>query len=443
MPSSIAHEWRLLCGAVGTSLECSRSTGLVADPALPADAGGVNQTESRKGNAHEADEYDHGAAAAGGGVRLLARPQPAPDFMAHLDEVRETGPGRSHWRASAPFGQTVEWEAETTLDEPGRRIAWRSVGDADVQNSGEVLFVPAPGDRGTEVHVNLSYEVPGGTVGQAVAKYFGEEPHQQLDDDLRRFKQIVEIGEVMRSDGAPGGKQARQEFPQHPAQPLSEEELGGGAVMKAICWMGRNEVEVQDVPDPRILNARDAIVRVTSTAICGSDLHLLDGYVPTMQKGDVMGHEPMGEVVEVGPGVDATKLRVGDRVVVPFPIACGACVACRASSSPAARTRIPTPESPRRCSATRWPGSSATPTSPAASPAARRSTSGCLRRRRPAGDRVGPDRRAGAVPLRHPAHRLHGRRDVRHHPATSSPSGVRGRSASSRWTAPGSSAPRG
>jgi threonine dehydrogenase-like Zn-dependent dehydrogenase len=100
--------------------------------------------------------------------------------------------------------------------------------------------------------------------------------------------------------------------------------------MKAACWVEPNTVEVQDVPDPKILNARDAIVRVTSTAICGSDLHLVDGYVPTMQTGDVMGHEPMGEVVEVGPGVDATKLRVGDRVVIPFPIACGACAACRA-----------------------------------------------------------------------------------------------------------------
>jgi len=90
------------------------------------------------------------------------------------------------------------------------------------------------------------------------------------------------------------------------------------------------EVEVRDVPDPIILNSRDAIVRVTSTAICGSDLHLLDGYVPTMQDGDVMGHEFMGEVVELGPGVAGDGLRVGDRVVVPFPIACGACAACAA-----------------------------------------------------------------------------------------------------------------
>jgi threonine dehydrogenase-like Zn-dependent dehydrogenase len=96
--------------------------------------------------------------------------------------------------------------------------------------------------------------------------------------------------------------------------------------MRALCWEGRNTVEVENVPDPQILNPRDAIVRISSTAICGSDLHLLDGYVPTMKKGDVLGHEFMGEVVEVGEGV--SNLQVGDRVVVPFPIACGACLAC-------------------------------------------------------------------------------------------------------------------
>jgi threonine dehydrogenase-like Zn-dependent dehydrogenase len=96
--------------------------------------------------------------------------------------------------------------------------------------------------------------------------------------------------------------------------------------MKATCWMGRNTVEVENVPDPQILNDRDAIVRITSTAICGSDLHLVDGYVPTMKRGDIMGHEFMGEVVELGKGVH--NLKVGDRVVVPFPIACGNCNAC-------------------------------------------------------------------------------------------------------------------
>jgi threonine dehydrogenase-like Zn-dependent dehydrogenase len=97
--------------------------------------------------------------------------------------------------------------------------------------------------------------------------------------------------------------------------------------MKANCWMGRNSVEVQEVPDPKILNPRDAIVRITSAAICGSDLHMYDGYIPTMKKGDVLGHEFMGEVVDLGPAV--TNLSIGDRVVVPFPIACGGCLACQ------------------------------------------------------------------------------------------------------------------
>ena len=96
--------------------------------------------------------------------------------------------------------------------------------------------------------------------------------------------------------------------------------------MKAICWTGRNSVEVAEVPDPAIRGARDAVVRITSTAICGSDLHIYDGYIPTMKKGDILGHEFMGEVVEVGKGV--STLQVGDRVVVPFPIACGRCWAC-------------------------------------------------------------------------------------------------------------------
>jgi threonine dehydrogenase-like Zn-dependent dehydrogenase len=97
--------------------------------------------------------------------------------------------------------------------------------------------------------------------------------------------------------------------------------------MKATCWMGRNTVVVEDVPDPAILNDRDAIVRITSTAICGSDLHLLDGYIPTMKRGDVLGHEFMGEVVEKGRAVK--NLELGDRVVVPFPISCGGCWSCR------------------------------------------------------------------------------------------------------------------
>jgi threonine dehydrogenase-like Zn-dependent dehydrogenase len=97
--------------------------------------------------------------------------------------------------------------------------------------------------------------------------------------------------------------------------------------MKALCWKGTHDVRVESVPDPRIINPRDAIVRITSTAICGSDLHLYDGYVPSMESGDILGHEFMGEVVEVGREV--TNLAAGDRIVVPFPIACGRCGYCR------------------------------------------------------------------------------------------------------------------
>ncbi|MDB4953652.1 MAG: Threonine dehydrogenase [Myxococcales bacterium] len=98
--------------------------------------------------------------------------------------------------------------------------------------------------------------------------------------------------------------------------------------MRANCWMGKKDVRVEHVPDPKILNSRDAIVKVTSTAICGSDLHLYNGFIPTMMRGDILGHEFMGEVVELGPAVQ--NLKIGDRVVVPFPIACGACSACQA-----------------------------------------------------------------------------------------------------------------
>jgi threonine dehydrogenase-like Zn-dependent dehydrogenase len=97
--------------------------------------------------------------------------------------------------------------------------------------------------------------------------------------------------------------------------------------MKANCWYGYRDVRVTEVEDPKILNPRDAIVRVTSTAICGSDLHLYDGFVPTMEKGDILGHEFMGEVIEVGKGVK--NLKKGDRVIVPFPIACGNCFFCK------------------------------------------------------------------------------------------------------------------
>jgi uncharacterized membrane protein len=147
-----------------------------------------------------------------------------PSFMAHLDKVEPAGERRSRWTASAPFGQTVTWDAEIEDEASPEMIGWRSVGDPDVPNRGRVLFIPAPDGESTEVHVLLAYDIPGGDLGKAAAKYLGEEPHQQLDDDLRRLKQVLEAGEVVRSEGAPWGKRARQEFPQRPAQPLSSEE---------------------------------------------------------------------------------------------------------------------------------------------------------------------------------------------------------------------------
>jgi threonine dehydrogenase-like Zn-dependent dehydrogenase len=97
--------------------------------------------------------------------------------------------------------------------------------------------------------------------------------------------------------------------------------------MRANCWIGKKDVRVEQVPDPKILNQQDAIVKITSTAICGSDLHLYNGFIPSMESGDILGHEFMGEVVEVGRSV--RKLKKGDRVVVPFPIACGSCFSCQ------------------------------------------------------------------------------------------------------------------
>src|SRR3954465_13093142 len=99
--------------------------------------------------------------------------------------------------------------------------------------------------------------------------------------------------------------------------------------MRALCWNAPKDVRLEEVPDPKILNPRDAILRVTSTTICGSDLHLYNGLIPTMMAGHIIGHEFMGEGVELGSGVK--NLRIGDRVVIPFPIACGGCFFCKRS----------------------------------------------------------------------------------------------------------------
>lgn len=125
-----------------------------------------------------------------------------PRFMSHLESVRITGDKRSHWIAKAPGGTTVEWDAEIIEDVPNKLIAWRSLEGADVENSGVVRFERAPGERGTEVRVEIVYNPPGGVLGAGIAKLFGEEPGQQIKGDLYRFKQVMETGEVVHSDSS-------------------------------------------------------------------------------------------------------------------------------------------------------------------------------------------------------------------------------------------------
>jgi len=141
--------------------------------------------------------------------------QNLPRFMRHLESVTVTGDRRSHWKAKAPAGKSVEWDAETTEERPNELIAWRSVEGSDVYNAGTVRFRPAPGDRGTEVRVDIEYEPPLGKLGSKVAMLWREEPGQQIQDDLRHFKQVMETGEIVVSDAT------KQRGP-HPAQPDDE-----------------------------------------------------------------------------------------------------------------------------------------------------------------------------------------------------------------------------
>ncbi len=143
-----------------------------------------------------------------------------PRFMTHLESVQETGERRSHWKAKGPAGRTVEWDAEIVEDRPGELIAWRSLPDAGVENSGWIRFATAPQGRGTEVTAKLLYTPPAGRVGATIAKLLGEEPATQAADDLRRFKQVMETGEVVRSESTPGSHALGQHLKQRPAQPL-------------------------------------------------------------------------------------------------------------------------------------------------------------------------------------------------------------------------------
>ena len=145
-----------------------------------------------------------------------------PSFMRHLESVETTDPRRSRWRAKAPAGRTIEWEAEILQDRPNEWIAWRSVEGSELDNSGSVRFERAPGARGTEVRVQLQYTPPAGALGRTIAKLFGEEPDQQIREDLIRFKQLMETGEIPISD-APNLRRPAQP----PANPAELRTLGG------------------------------------------------------------------------------------------------------------------------------------------------------------------------------------------------------------------------
>jgi uncharacterized membrane protein len=145
-----------------------------------------------------------------------------PRFMTHLESVQPTGDRHSHWVATAPVGRTVEWDAEIVDERANELIAWRSLQGSDIDNEGSIRFVDAPGGRGTEIHVELRYDPPAGAAGDLLAKLVGEQPEQQVKDDLRRAKQVLETGEVVRSDGSPEGISARRQMHQRPARAGSD-----------------------------------------------------------------------------------------------------------------------------------------------------------------------------------------------------------------------------
>lgn len=143
-----------------------------------------------------------------------------PRFMKHLEEVHVLDSMRSHWKAKAPMGMHVEWEAEIIEDKPNEKVSWKSLPGSQIENAGSVIFLDAPGGRGTEIQVTIQYDPPAGSAGAAIARLLGEEPSTQVLTDLRRFKQIMETGEIATVRGQSSGRQdevheQRQELMEH------------------------------------------------------------------------------------------------------------------------------------------------------------------------------------------------------------------------------------
>jgi uncharacterized membrane protein len=154
--------------------------------------------------------------------------QNLPRFMRHVNSVEDLGDGRSHWKVKGPAGMEVEWDATIVADVPNEVITWRTLENSDVDHAGAVRFERAAGGRGTIVKVNIEYMPVGGVIGATVAKLFGEEPEQQLDDDLRRFKQVLEVGEVVVSDATLLGTGYME---QRPGQPAGAAELESAEIL--------------------------------------------------------------------------------------------------------------------------------------------------------------------------------------------------------------------
>lgn len=181
----------LLRGALGRSL-LYKALGISTAKALSRSAKGAIQVEKSVTVDRPADEI----------YRFWRNVENLPRVMDHLKDVRAIDGSRSHWVAKAPAGMEVEWDAEITEDLEGRRIAWRSLPGSEVHTEGAVSFEPAPEGRGTEVRASLSYQVPGGKAGAALAKLFGKEPGQQIEADLRKFKRMLETGEIAHGQHA-------------------------------------------------------------------------------------------------------------------------------------------------------------------------------------------------------------------------------------------------
>lgn len=213
--------------------------------------------------------------------------------------------GAEELQASQPlrwlFGPMAT-QLQVSVRDAQREITWYTPASARVQHTGTLTYREPPYRRGTKVRVSLVYHLPGGRLMALLLALHADHPGRRLQEALRKFKQCMEAGEIAKASH-------------------------GGALYEGCLLVRQTRCARRTVPDPKLLNPRDAIVQVTSTAICGSDLHLYDGYLPTLQPGDIFGHEFMGEVVETGAAIK--HLRPGDRVVVPFAIACGHCYYCR------------------------------------------------------------------------------------------------------------------